>query len=97
MYMDVRPAAGLETYFNEVSKDMHRDDKDGEYEVKPRDFVGASTDFVSIDQFMSYHRAWQAELLDIPPCVQGDVSYHLPALHPMFNLPEAGPEDFPRK
>lgn len=27
----------------------------------------------------------------------GNVSYACPALHPMFNLPEAGPDDHPRK
>lgn len=27
----------------------------------------------------------------------GNVSYHVPALHPMFNLPEAGPKDQPRE
>lgn len=47
MYMDVRPATGLETYFNHVSREIHQGEDEGAYEVKESGFVGASTDFVS--------------------------------------------------
>ena len=47
MYMDVRPATGLETYFNQVSRKIHQGEDEGAYEVREPGFVGASTDFVS--------------------------------------------------
>lgn len=52
------------------------------YEFEPLNTF-ASSDFVS-------------SICRIVVDVQGNVSYHLPALHPMFKLPEGTPGDFPR-
>ena len=79
LYLDLRPSQGLaDAFMNFAKKEWGAEG----YEVPDGSLSGGSTDFVRSSRLHNVKTPLTLCLL------QGNVSYHLPSLHPMFMLPE---------
>jgi hypothetical protein len=99
VYLELQPCTTLERYYQEHCRE--RWGREG-YEVPERIEMSASTDFVGTLGFgkgvvVAGWMSLRELLLMSGYIIQGDVTYRVPGLHPMFLLPNAHKGEFPRE